>query len=321
MFVLYPDIKPYTWRRIKVSPPHEIYVEESGNPNGIPVLFVHGGPGGGSTPQHRCFFDPEKYRIILFDQRGAGQSTPHAELMNNDTPSLLDDMEAIRRELKIKRWVLFGGSWGSTLSLLYAEKYPERLLGLILRGIFLCRKSEIDWFYQHGASLIFPDYWEDFIAPIPEGEREDMLSAYYKRLVSNNELARMAAAKAWSLWEARCSTLRPSASSVEFFSQPHVALAMARIEAHYFAHQAFIEPNQILREAGKLNGIPGTIVHGRYDMICPLDNALELSRVWHDAALHIVRDAGHAATEPGTVDALVRATRDMAMRFADEFNV
>ncbi|MFK7731087.1 MAG: prolyl aminopeptidase [Pseudomonadales bacterium] len=321
MLVLYPDIKPYHRQHLKVSPPHEIYVEESGNPRGIPVLFVHGGPGSGCTPQHRRFFDPQKYRIILFDQRGAGKSTPHAELMNNDTQSLLDDIEVIRRTLKIKSWVLFGGSWGSTLSLLYAEKHPEHVLGMILRGIFLCRKNEIDWLYRHGASLVFPDYWEDFIAPIPEAERDDLLAAYYKRLVSNNELARMAAAKAWCLWEARCSTLRPSASSVEFFSQPHLALAMARIEAHFFAHRGFLEPNQILREASRLNGIPGTIVHGRYDMICPLDNAFELSKVWHDASLNIVRDAGHSATEPGTVDALIRATRDMSMRYADDYSV
>ncbi|MFK8019158.1 MAG: prolyl aminopeptidase [Pseudomonadales bacterium] len=321
MFLQYPDIKPYHRQRLKVSPPHELYLEESGNPNGIPVLFVHGGPGAGVTAQHRTFFDPEKYRIILFDQRGAGRSTPHAELMNNDTMSLLDDMEAIRSELNIQRWVLFGGSWGSTLSLLYAQKYPEQVLGLILRGIFMCRESEIKWFYQHGASLIFPDYWEDFIAPIPIEERDDLPKAYYKRLVSNNELMRMQAAKAWSLWEGRCSTLRPNASSVEFVSQPHIALAMARIEAHFFAHRGFIEPNQILRDGAKLNGIPGTIVHGRYDMVCPLDNAIELSRVWHDAALHIVRDAGHSANEPGTVDALIRATRDMAQRFSDDYRV
>lgn len=321
MFILYPDIKPYSRQHIKVSPPHEIYVEECGNPNGIPLLFVHGGPGGGFSPQHRCFYDPEKYRIVLFDQRGAGKSRPHAELLNNDTSALLDDMETIRKQLGIDRWVLFGGSWGSTLSLLYAQKHPERVLGLILRGIFLCRKSEIDWFYQHGASLIFPDYWEDYIAPIPEEERSDMLSAYYKRLIGNNELARLAAAKAWSIWEARCSTLRPSASSVDYFSRTNVALAMARIEAHFFVHHAFIEPNQILRDAHKLKGIPGTIVHGRYDMVCPLDNAVELSRVWHDASLNIIRDAGHSATEPGTVDALVRATRDMALRYADEYRV
>lgn len=321
MFVLYPDIKPYRTQRIKVSPPHELYVEESGNPQGIPVLFVHGGPGGGTSPSNRCFFDPEKFRIILFDQRGAGQSSPHAELMNNDTQSLLNDIEHIRKELRVDRWVVFGGSWGSTLSLLYAEQNPERVLGLILRGVFLCRKQDIDWFYQQGASLIFPDYWEDFLEPIPVDERGNLVEAYYKRLTGNNELARMGAAKAWSLWEARCATLRPNASMVEHFSEPHVALALARIEAHYFVNEAFIEKDQILREADKLKGIPGIIVHGRYDMVCPLDNAHALQKVWHDAALYIVRDAGHSANESGNIDALIRATRDMAKRFAADFNV
>ena len=321
MFVLYPDIKPYRTQRMKVSPPHELYVEESGNPYGIPVLFIHGGPGGGTGPSNRCFFDPEKFRIILFDQRGAGQSSPHAELMNNDTQSLLNDIEHIRKELRVERWVVFGGSWGSTLGLLYAEKNPERVLGLILRGIFLCRRQDINWFYQQGASVIFPDYWEDFLAQIPVAERGDMVQAYYKRLTGTNELARMGAAKAWSLWEARCATLRPSANMVEHFSTPHVALALARIEAHFFVNEAFIEKDQILREAGKLKGIPGIIVHGRYDMVCPLDNAHALQKVWHDAALHIVREAGHSANEPGNVDALIRATRDMAKRFAEEFNV
>ncbi len=304
-----------------MSPPHEIYIEECGNPDGIPVLVVHGGPGAGCTVQHRSYFDPEKYRIILYDQRGAGRSTPHAELMNNDTPSLLEDMEAIRRDLKVERWVLFGGSWGSTLSLLYAERHPERVLGLILRGIFLCRKTEFDWLYRNGASRIFPDYWEDFLAPIPEAERSDLLNAYYQRLVGNNELARMGAAKAWSLWEGRCSTLRPSSTAMEFFAEPHVALAIARIETHYFVHGGFIEPNQVLRDADKLKGIPGTIVHGRYDMICPVDNALQLCAVWHDASLNIVREAGHSASEPGNTDALIRATRDMALRYGDDYRV
>ncbi len=322
MFVLYPDIKPYRTRFLKVSPPHRIYVEESGNPAGIPVLFVHGGPGGGCTQSHRSFFDPQKYRIILFDQRGAGRSTPHAELMNNDTQSLLDDIEIIRKDMDIERFVMFGGSWGSTLALLYAQKYPQHVMGLILRGIFLCRKQEFKWLYKKGgASLIFPDYWEDFIQPIPEDERDDLIGAYYKRLTSKNELGRMAAAKAWSLWEARCSTLKPSSSSVEFFSQPHVALAMARIETHYFFNEGFLKKNQIMRDADKLNGIPGTIVHGRYDMVCTVDNAVELHKVWHDSTLNIIRDAGHSANEPSTVDALIRATRDMASRFADEFRV
>lgn len=319
MFVLYPDIKPYRTQRIKVSPPHELYVEESGNPDGIPVLFVHGGPGAGTSPAQRCYFDPGKYRIILFDQRGAGQSTPHAELLNNDTAALLADIEFIRKELGVEKWVLFGGSWGATLSLLYAQSHPDRVLGMILRGIFLCRRRDLHWLYKEGASQIFPDYWEEFVQFIPEDERDDLIKAYYKRLTGNNELARMAAAKAWSLWEARCATLRPSASVVQSSLEPHMAVAMSRIEAHYFSNEGFMQYNQILRNASTLNGIPGVLVHGRYDMICPLENAVALQRVWHDATLNIVRDAGHSGMEPGTVDALIRATRDMAQRFGAQY--
>lgn len=321
MFVLYPDIKPYRTQRIKVSPPHELYVEESGNPMGIPVLFVHGGPGAGVSASQRSYFDPDKYRIILFDQRGSGQSTPHAELINNDTNALLGDMEFIRKELGVDQWMLFGGSWGATLSLLYAERHPERVLAMVLRGIFLCRRRDLHWLYKEGASQIFPDYWEDFVNAVPEDERDDLIKAYYKRLTGNNELARMAAAKAWSLWEARCATLRPSASVVQASLEPHAALAISRIEAHYFTNEGFLEYNQILRNASALSDIPGIIVHGRYDMICPLENAVELQRVWHEATLNIVRDAGHSGMEPGTVDALIRATRDMALRFGDQFEV
>lgn len=314
MMTLYPDIKPYQRHRVAVTAPHELYVEECGDPDGIPVLFVHGGPGSGCNAKNRSFFDPERYRIILFDQRGAGRSTPHAELEGNNTQALIADIETIRQHLGVEQWLLFGGSWGSTLSLLYAQSYPEKVLGLILRGIFLCRQQDINWFYQHGASKIYPDYWQEFLQPIAKNKRKNMVAEYYELLTGDNELARMAAAKAWSLWEARCATLRPSHDVVEHFSDPHIALALARIEAHYFLNKGFLRANQILKNAKKLSKIPGIIVHGRYDMICPLENAMSLHAAWPQSQLNIVRDAGHASSEPGISDALVRATKDMARR-------
>lgn len=305
---LYPDIKPYATRRMVVEPPHVLYVEECGTPEGIPVLFVHGGPGAGCIPKHRCFFDPMQYRIVLFDQRGCGRSTPHAELGGNDTDALVADMEGIREALGIDRWVLFGGSWGSTLSLVYAQRYPERVMGLILRGIFLCRQPDLDWFYRRGASHVFPDYWQQFLAPVPVAERDDMVAAYYRLLTGSNELARMGAAKAWSGWEAACATLKPDSHLADHLTEPRVAVAMARIEAHYFAHGAFLRPNQIVEDAHRLADIPGVIIHGRYDMVCPFDQAYALHEVWPQADLQLIRDAGHSAMEPGTTDALVRAT-------------
>lgn len=318
MMTLYPEIKPYARHRLKVGAPHELYVEESGDPGGIPILFVHGGPGGGCDRKNRCFFDPEAYRIILFDQRGAGRSTPHSELENNTTTELIADIEAIREFLGIEKWILFGGSWGATLSLLYAQQYTERVMALILRGIFLCREMDIQWFYQEGASYIFPDHWEDYLHPIPKAQRNELVSAYYHVLTGDNELARMAAAKAWSLWEANCATLRPNHELVEHFGDPHTALALARIEAHYFYNKGFIEDNQILNNASKLADIPGIIVHGRYDMVCRLDNAVALHNAWPQSVLQIIRDAGHASSEPSITDALVRATRDMAKRFSPQ---
>ena len=317
MLLLYPEIKAYASHRLPVGSPHEIYLEESGDPKGIPVLFVHGGPGAGCDPRNRCFFDPERYRIILFDQRGAGQSTPHAELSQNDTQSLIDDIERIRVHLDIERWILFGGSWGSTLSLLYTQQQPERVMALILRGIFLARADDVSWLFQAGASRLFPDYWEDYVRPVAASQRGDLVAAYYQLLTGNNEVARMAAAKAWAGWEARCATLRPNLEVVEHFVDPHIALALARIEAHYFVNQSFIRENQIIEDVVKLEGIPGIIVHGRYDTICPLDNAFELHRHWKESELHIVRDAGHAASEPGITDALIRATRRMVERFEE----
>ena len=314
MLNLYPDIDPYARHRLAVDEPHELYLEESGNPDGIPVLVVHGGPGGGCEDYHRRFFDAERFRIILMDQRGAGRSTPLAELEGNSTDTLVQDMETIRQFLGIDRWLLFGGSWGSTLSLVYAETYPERVLGLVLRGIFLCRPRDIQWFYQEGASRVFPDYWQDFLAPIPEDERHDMVTAYYRRLTSANELEQIQAAKAWSIWEGRCATLHPNPKVVEHFGHPHVAIALARIECHYFMNNAFLEPDQIVRDAGRLADIPGVIVHGRYDMVCPLDNALALHQAWPEAELHIIRDAGHSASEPAIVDALLRGVEEVVAK-------
>lgn len=311
MHKLYPPIKADRQFWLEVGDGHEIYVEESGNPQGLPVLFVHGGPGAGCEDKHRSYFDPNLYRIVLFDQRGAGKSRPHASLDHNTTMDLVADMEKIRQELGINRWVLFGGSWGSTLSLVYAETHPRRVLGLILRGIFLCRPSEIHWFYQNGASHVFPDYWKEFIAPIPEAERHDFLHAYYRRLTGDDEVARMRAAEAWSIWEGRTATLLPKREVVEFFSDPHVALSLARIEAHYFVNGIFLKPDQILRDAVRLKEIPGSIVHGRYDMVCPVSNAFDLHAAWPEARLEVVPDAGHSASEPGIVNALIQATIDM----------
>ena len=314
MLTLFPDIKPNAQHRIAVDPPHELFVEESGNPDGIPVLVVHGGPGGGCEDYHRRFFDAERYRIILMDQRGAGRSRPLAEFVGNTTQNLVDDIETVRTFLGVDRWILFGGSWGSTLSLVYAQSHPDRVLGLVLRGIFLCRPRDIHWFYQEGASRVFPDYWRDFLAPIPEDERGDLVAAYYRRLTSSNELEQMQAAKAWSIWEGRCATLHPNPRVVEHFGHPHVAIALARIECHYFMNNAFLEDDQIVRDAALLKDIPGIIVHGRYDMVCPLDNALALSQAWPEADLRIIRDAGHSASEPAIIDALMRGVDEVAAK-------
>jgi proline iminopeptidase len=314
MRTLFPDIKPYATHRLAVEEPHQLYVEESGNPDGIPVLFLHGGPGAGCEDYHRRFFDAERFRIILIDQRGAGRSTPLAELTNNSTDRLVADIETLREFLGIDQWMLFGGSWGSTLSLVYAQAHPQRVTGMVLRGIFLCRPEDIHWFYQNGASRVFPDYWEDYLAQVPEDERDDMVPAYYKRLTSPNELEQIQAAKAWSIWEGRCATLHPNPDVVDHFGHPHVAIALARIECHYFMNQSFLEPDQIVRDAHKLANIPAVIVHGRYDMVCPLDNALALSRAWPEAELHIIRDAGHSASEPAIVDALIRAVESLAAK-------
>lgn len=311
---LFPASTPYQTHRLPVSGGHVLYIEECGRQDGIPVVFLHGGPGAGCEPYHRRFFDPGVYRVILFDQRGCGRSQPHAELHENTTTTLLGDIETIRSYLGIEKWLVFGGSWGSTLALVYAESHPARVHGLILRGIFLCRKRDIDWFYQDGASSVLPDYWQDYVAVIPEAERGNMVAAYYRRLTGDDEIARMAAAKAWSVWEGRASTLLPRTAVLDHFSNPLTALSLARIECHYFMNDSFLEDNQILNQAGRLHEIPGVIVHGRYDVVCPLEQAWLLHAAWPQSLLEIIPDAGHSATEPGIVDALLRATEEFARR-------
>ncbi|WP_296898983.1 prolyl aminopeptidase [Thiohalocapsa sp.] len=316
---LFPAVEPYAQHRIAVGDGHELYVEECGNPDGLPAVFLHGGPGAGCGPTHRRFFDPARWRLVLFDQRGCGRSKPHAELRHNTTWHLVADMERIRTQLGIDRWLVFGGSWGSTLALAYAETYPERVTALVLRGIFLCRPWEIQWFYQQGASLLFPDYWQDFLAPIPEAERADLVRAYHRRLTGDDETTMRQAAQAWSIWEGRCATLLPDAGVRNAFADARLALSLARIECHYFVHDAFLESEQLLRDAHRLANIPGIIVHGRYDAICPLQSAWELHQAWPQAELQVIADAGHAAFEPGIAKALVAATEHFADRLKDLF--
>lgn len=305
----YPEIEAYKTEFLKVSDLHTLYVEQCGNPKGRPVIFLHGGPGGGVNSDHRRFFDPEHYRIVLFDQRGAGQSTPAAELRENGTWDLVGDIEKIREHLGIQDWIVFGGSWGSTLALAYAETHPERVKGLILRGIFLCRPSEIKWFYQFGASEIFPDVWESYSEFIPENERHDFVSAYYKRLTHEDSAIRLEAAKRWSKWEAATSRLIVDLKAVEEFDDPTFALQFARIECHYFTNNAFFETNNFLIEnVGKIRHIPAVIVQGRYDVVCPARSAWDLHRAWPEADLHIIPDAGHAAGETGIRSCLVTMT-------------
>ncbi|TAJ54795.1 MAG: prolyl aminopeptidase [Nevskiaceae bacterium] len=310
----YPAIAPYRTQRLKVSELHELYVEESGNPHGKPIVFVHGGPGGGTEGWQRQFFDPQKYRIVLFDQRGCGKSTPFAELRENTTWDLVADMERIRVLLGIDRWVVFGGSWGSTLALAYAETHPERTLALVLRGIFLLRKAELDWFYQEGCNWIYPDMWEAYRDAIPEAERGDFVSAYYRRLTSPDAAVRSAAAKAWSTWEGATSKLLQSPEMIARYGDDKFADAFARIECHYFINKGFFErDDQLLAHIDRIRHIPGVIVQGRYDVVCPIKSAWDLHRAWPEAELKIIGDAGHAASEAGTLSALIEA----ADRYAD----
>ncbi|NEO57851.1 MAG: prolyl aminopeptidase [Okeania sp. SIO3B5] len=311
---LYPPIQPHKRGNLKVSDIHTIYYEECGNPQGKPVVFLHGGPGGGIIPLYRQYFDPKKWRIILFDQRGCGRSTPHAELSQNTTWDLVSDIEKLRVHLSIEKWVVFGGSWGSTLALAYSQTHPENCLGLILRGIFMVRPKEISWFYQEGASNIFPDAWEEYLKPIPIEERGDLVKAYYQRLTSADEKVRLEAARAWSIWEGSTSKLIPNSNVSQKFGDSYFALAFARIECHYFINQCFFEhEEQLLKNVYKIRHIPGVIVQGRYDVICPMVSAWELHKAWPEAEFTVVPDAGHSVSEPGIINALIRATDKLAI--------
>ena len=310
---LYPPLSPYREHRLAVGGGHTLYVEECGNPAGQPVVILHGGPGGGSNPTMRRFHDPERYRIVLFDQRGCGRSTPYASLEENTTSDLVADIERIRIELGIERFQLFGGSWGSTLALAYAETHPERVSAMILRGIFLLTKAELHWFYQEGCSWIYPEAFAEFQRPIPPEERGDMIAAYHRRLTSPDASVRYAAARAWSIWEGTTLSLIPEPDRVARFGADHYALAFARIESHYFVNGGFLRRDgELLHQAGRLHQIPGVIVHGRYDVVTPVRNAVALNKAWPNSDLRIVADAGHAMTEPGIVHELVRATRKFA---------
>lgn len=308
---LFSEIEPYNSGFLRVSDIHTVYYEEAGNPVGHPVLFLHGGPGGGIHPIYRRFFDPDFYRIILLDQRGCGQSTPHAELRENTTWDLVDDLERLRDLLGVEKWIVFGGSWGSTLALSYAVVHPERVVGLILRGIFLCRKQEIDWFYQEGASRIYPDAWENYLAPIPLDERDDLVRAYHQRLTNTNMEIQLEAARAWSIWEAATSKLMQDQKSMQDFEDPRRAIAFARIECHYFINDAFMPyDNYLLDKAQAIDYIPTRIVQGRYDVVCPIQTAWDLSKAMPRARLIIVQDAGHSISEPGILRELIQATED-----------
>jgi proline iminopeptidase len=310
---LYPEVEPYRSGWLRVSGGHDIYFEECGSPAGKPALIVHGGPGGGCNPAMRRFHDPARYRIVLFDQRGCGRSTPHASLNENTTWDLVADMERLRQHLGIETWQLLGGSWGSTLALAYAETHPERVTELILRGIFLLRKAELDWFYQEGCSWIFPDAFERYLAPIPPAERGNMIEAYYKRLTASDPEMQLAAARAWSVWEGTTLSLLHDPERVRKFSNESYALAFARIECHYFVNKGFFKcDNQLIENASRISRIPGTIVHGRYDVVTPLKNAWDLAKAWPRAELRIVPDAGHAMTEPGIAHEVVTATDKFA---------
>lgn len=307
----YPPIKPYNTGMLRVSAEHELYYEESGNPRGKPVVFLHGGPGGGTDAKMRQFFNPKRYRIVLFDQRGCGKSRPAASLVDNTTWHLVADVEALREKLGIERWQVFGGSWGSTLALAYAQKHPERCTELVLRGIFLLRRSELEWFYQDplGAAQIFPDLWEDYLKPLTPAERADCIQSYYRRLTSEDRATLLEAARAWSVWEGALSYIKQNKDYVKRFGDPKFASAFARIECHYFVNGGFLDrPNQLLEDVAKIRHIPAVIVQGRFDIVCPMRSAWDLHRAWPEADLRVVSDAGHSAFEPGISRQLVLAT-------------
>ena len=306
--ILYPAIEPFESGMLEVEAPHKIYWERSGNPQGKPVIVIHGGPGGGSQPGYRSYFNPLKYCIIQFDQRSCGQSTPHAELQDNHTMASVEDIETLRKHFRIEKWQVFGGSWGSTLGLVYAQTHPERVSELVLRGIFLCRSQELQWFYQHGASEMFPDAFAPYRDHIPKNEQSDLMGAYYKRLTSEDETTRLEAAKQWTGWEMATSKLIPDSDYLEKANDAHFALAFARIECHYFINQIFLEENFILNNVEKIQDIPGVIVQGRYDVVCPPVSAWNLHQVWPKSELHMIADAGHSVGETGIAQALVEAT-------------
>ncbi len=306
---LYPPIEPYQEGMLPVSDRHTLYYQQAGNPEGKPVVFLHGGPGGGITPKYRQYFDPSAWRVVLFDQRGCGRSRPYADLQDNTTWDLVADIEKLRQQLKIEQWSVFGGSWGSTLALAYSQTHPERCTGLILRGIFMLRTQEIQWFYQSGASYMFPDAWEAYLDPIPVSERHDLVTAYYKRLTSSDPAIRATAARAWSVWEASTSRLYQSQDLMQRFGQDTFAEAFARIECHYFVHKGFMEhDNQLLQHVSRIRHLPGVIVQGRYDVVCPPVSAWELHKAWPEAEFHLIPDAGHSMSEPGIQTALLNAT-------------
>ncbi|RUL73991.1 prolyl aminopeptidase [Dyella choica] len=306
---LYPEIEPYDAGQLRVSDLHTLYYEQSGNPNGKPVVFLHGGPGGGTNPKCRRFFDPAIYRIVLFDQRGCGKSTPHAELTDNTTWHLVADIECLREHLGIARWQVFGGSWGSTLSLAYAQAHPDKVSELVLRGIFMLRRWELEWFYQQGCDALYPDAWETYLAAIPATEHGDLMSAYHRRLTSPDAQVRLNAARAWSVWEGATSFLYQDEAYIHSSGEDEFALAFARIECHYFVNGGFFEhDDQLLRNVERIRRIPTVIVQGRYDVVCPMRSAWDLHRAWPEADLRVVQDAGHSAFEPGITHELVEAT-------------
>jgi proline iminopeptidase len=310
---LYPPRQPYNEGKLKVSDLHTIHFEESGNPEGKPIVLLHGGPGGGCPPFYRQYFDPKKWRLVMFDQRGCGKSKPHAELQENTTWDLVNDIEKLREYLNIQQWVVFGGSWGSTLSLAYSQTHPDRCKGLILRGIFMLRQKEIRWFYQEGASYIFPDAWEEYVKPIPINERDDLLTAYYQRLTSPDAQIRLEAARAWSIWEGSTSKLFPDLDLKQSFGIDAFAEAFARIECHYFINKGFIDPeDKLLLNIDRIRKIPAVIIQGRYDVVCPMISAWELHRAWPEAEFIVVADAGHSMSEPGIRTCLMEATDKFA---------
>lgn len=314
MKTLFPDIRPFHSEQLDVGQGHRLYVERCGSESGIPVLVVHGGPGAGCSEKMRRFFDPEQYHIIIFDQRGAGRSSPHAETEHNDNAAVLADMELIRQRYGISRWVLFGGSYGATLSLLYAQAHPEKVAGLILRGVFLGREQDLNWLYEEGAGRYFPEEWQRFLQPVDGAVGHELIEKYYQILHGPNELAKVSAAKAWARWEVANASFRPNQSSQDYYTATHTALSMARISSHFFRHRCFLNPNQIIDNVDKIAHIPAYILHGRYDMICPPEQAWALAEAWPEAELDLVREGGHSAFDPAMTDVLIRATRRLAKR-------